>query len=79
MFENWSYRQHARLVIQLRDEFDEKELFWTFKRTSSMGKWEIPFLVQTNFESGIMHWPVFPHQTDVIEDHISGAQSNESV
>lgn len=37
MFENWSYRQHARLVIQLRDEFDEKELFWTF---NALRAWE---------------------------------------
>lgn len=29
MYEEWSYRQHARLVLKLRSEFEESELFWT--------------------------------------------------
>ena len=28
MREDWSYRQHARLVLRLRDEFEKSEIFW---------------------------------------------------
>jgi hypothetical protein len=28
MYEEWTYRQHARLVLSLRDEFEKSEIFW---------------------------------------------------
>jgi len=28
MREDWSYRQHARLVLRLSDEFEKSEIFW---------------------------------------------------
>jgi hypothetical protein len=28
MREDWTYRQHARLVLKLRDEFEKSEVFW---------------------------------------------------
>lgn len=28
MREEWSYRQHARLVLKLRDDFEKSEIFW---------------------------------------------------
>lgn len=28
LHEEWSYRQHARLVLQLRDEFEKNDTFW---------------------------------------------------
>lgn len=29
MREDWTYRQHARLVLKLRDEFEKSGIFWT--------------------------------------------------
>lgn len=29
MHEEWTYRQHARLVLKLRDEFEASEIFWS--------------------------------------------------
>jgi hypothetical protein len=28
MYEEWTYRQHARRVLSLRDEFEKSEIFW---------------------------------------------------
>jgi hypothetical protein len=32
MHEEWTYRQHARLVLKLRDEFEESDIFWAQAR-----------------------------------------------
>ena len=29
MHEEWTYRQHARLVLKLRDQFEASEIFWS--------------------------------------------------
>lgn len=29
MYEEWTYRQHVRLVLKLRDDFETSEVFWS--------------------------------------------------